>query len=109
MHELAITESIVAAVAEKLGEARVTRVVLEVGRLAGVVPDSIRFCFDICTASTTLEGARLEIIEVPGRAVCRQCGVGLNVDSMVESCLCGSFDLKLICGEELKIKEVEVA
>jgi len=38
-------------------------VTLEIGKLAAVLPESVRFCFDICSRGTLLEGARLEIIE----------------------------------------------
>lgn len=67
MHELAITECIISAVAERLGEQKVIRVVVEVGELSGVMPDPIRFCFDLCTKGTTLEDAELEIVRAPGR------------------------------------------
>ena len=73
MHEMAITESVVAAVSERIGPERVRRVVLEVGRLSGVVPDALRFCFEICAKDTTLDGALLEIREIAGRAHCPAC------------------------------------
>ena len=56
MHELSITQSIVATVAERLGDAPVRRC-LSIGRLSGVVPDAIRFCFDLVAAGTSLDGA----------------------------------------------------
>ena len=48
-------------------DAPVRRVRLEIGRLSGVVPDAVRFCFDLVAAGTTLEGAVLEIDEPGGR------------------------------------------
>jgi hydrogenase nickel incorporation protein HypA/HybF len=66
MHELAITEGIVAAVTEKLPDKKITQVRLEIGALSGVVADSLRFSFDLVTEGTNLEGASLEIIESPG-------------------------------------------
>jgi hydrogenase nickel incorporation protein HypA/HybF len=74
MHELGIAQEIVAIVADRAGPARMSRVVLEIGRHAIVLPDSIRFCIDLCGEGTVVEGARLEIHEIPGRAECRQCG-----------------------------------
>ena len=67
MHELSITRNVVAIVSERAEGQRVTRVRLEIGRLSAVVPDSIRFCFDICAQGTPLEGAELEIIESAGQ------------------------------------------
>jgi hydrogenase nickel incorporation protein HypA/HybF len=66
MHELSITQSIVAICAEQAGAARVTRVTLEIGDLAAIVPDALRFCFELCAQDTVLQGAQLEIVDVPG-------------------------------------------
>ena len=73
MHELSIASGIVEICAERAGDARVTRVRLEIGQLSAVMPDAVRFCFDVCARNTVLEGAALEIVETPGRAVCRDC------------------------------------
>jgi hydrogenase nickel incorporation protein HypA/HybF len=67
VHELSITRNVVAIVSERAVGQRVTRVRLEIGRLSAVVPDSIRFCFDICAQGTPLEGAELEIMESAGQ------------------------------------------
>ena len=66
MHELAIAESVVDAVTQRLPGAKITSVHLEIGALSGVVAESIRFCFDLATEGTGLEGATLEITEPPG-------------------------------------------
>lgn len=108
MHELAITESLVAAVTEKVGAARVVRLRLEIGKLSGVVVDSVRFCFDVCAAGTPLEGATLEVVEPPGRALCRDCAEESGVDDGILLCDCGSANLELLGGTELRIDEVEV-
>ena len=68
MHEPEIIESVGDAVAEHVGDAKVVRVQLEIGKLWGVVPDALRFCFDLATAETPLAGAAPDIIEIPGRA-----------------------------------------
>lgn len=109
MHELAITESVVAQISERVGDAKVTRIVLEIGTLSGVVCDSVRFCFDICAQDTPVAGAQLEIIRTPGRARCRQCGAAFEIEDLLTLCQCGSMDLELIGGQELKIREVEIA
>jgi hydrogenase nickel incorporation protein HypA/HybF len=108
MHELSIVQSVVDAIGERLGEARVGRVTLEIGRLSGVVPDSVRFCFDLVAEGTTLDGARLEIVEPAGRARCRTCGADVELPDFVALCSCGSADLDVIAGDELRIREVEL-
>ena len=109
MHELGITRSVVAICAERAAGAQVTRVTLEIGKLSAVLPESVRFCFDICAKGTALEGSVLEIIEVPGLAVCRDCAAEVRLSQLFGRCSCGGANLRLVSGEELKIKEMEVA
>ena len=66
MHELALATEVVNICAERADGARVIRVRLEVGRLAAVLPDALRFCFDACSHGTSVEGATLDIIETQG-------------------------------------------
>ncbi len=109
MHELAIAESVVDAVTQRLPGATVTRVHLEIGALSGVVPDSIRFCFDLATEGTGLAGAQLKITEQPARCRCRGCGSEFQPDTPIVLCPCGSADVAVLGGEELKIVSVQVA
>jgi len=109
MHELGITQEIVAIVAERSNGTRVRRVVLEIGKLTAVLPDAIRFCFDLCSEGTAAEGAQLEIIELPGRARCRACAAEVVLEQPFGRCACGCSDLEWLAGEELRIKEMEVA
>ena len=108
MHELAIVQSVVDTIGERLGEARVSRVTLEIGRLSGVVSDSVRFCFDLVAQGTTLDGATLDIVEEPGRATCRTCGSDVELTDLIALCPCGSADLNISSGGQLRIREVEV-
>lgn len=108
MHELAITEDVIAAVTERLAGAQIAVVTLEIGALSGVVSDSVRFCFDLCTDGTTLEGSRLEILDVPGRARCRTCESDVELTDFIALCACGSANLEILSGEDLRIKQVEV-
>lgn len=108
MHEMAITQSVVAAVCDRMGDRPVRRVCLEVGKLSGVVADSIQFCFDLVTAGTTLEGAVLEIVQPGGQARCRDCGAEFAMNDLLMLCECGSANRELLAGEELRIREVEV-
>jgi hydrogenase nickel incorporation protein HypA/HybF len=108
MHELAITESVVEAVLARTGDRQVTAVRVTVGRLAGVVADSLQFCFELATAGTTLEGATLEIEEPPGRGHCRACAADFALDSPIPLCACGSADIEIISGRELMVDSVQV-
>jgi hydrogenase nickel incorporation protein HypA/HybF len=108
MHELALMESVVESVVEQIGAQRVAIVRLEIGELAGIAVDAMRFSFDVCVRGTTLEGAELDILRVPGRARCRTCAAERALPSFTSPCACGSFDHELLAGDELRLKEVEV-
>ena len=109
MHELAITESVVAAVTERLPEAKVTLVRLEIGALTGVVADSVRFCFDLVTEGTNLAGASLEIVEPAASCRCRSCLTVFVPDWPILMCSCGSADVSVESGADLRILSVKVA
>lgn len=108
MHELALMESVVDAIEQRIERGRVVTVRLAVGRLAAVVPDALRFCFDVCTKGTIAEGAALEIRDVPGRATCLDCGAEAEIEDLLARCACGSARLSITSGEELRIQDVEV-
>jgi hydrogenase nickel incorporation protein HypA/HybF len=107
MHELGITQEVIAMVAAH-SQGKVTRVVLEIGKLSAILPDAVRFCFDLCCEGTVLAGAELDIIEIPGRACCRDCGREVILDGPLGHCECGSCDLDWLSGGELRVKEYEV-
>lgn len=108
MHELGITEEIVAIAARGSAGRPVARVVVEVGELAAVLPEAIRFCFDLCAEGTPVEGALLEIRRPPGLATCRVCGAEVVLHAPLGRCSCGSMDLEWIRGEELRVTAIEV-
>ena len=108
MHELGITQSIVETVLDSVGQRRITGLCLEIGALSGVVSDSVRFCFDIVAQGTALEGARLNIVEPPGRGCCRECGADFELDDLIVLCPCGSADVAVTAGRQLRVTSVEV-
>jgi len=114
MHELGIMESAINTVLEQaslLEAKKVIRIVLRIGSLAGVEPDSLRFAFDVVTRSTIAEGALLEICDVPARAYCRSCKEEFGVDSgFIFTCpTCGELSGQLHQGKELELKQIEMA
>lgn len=108
MHELGVTRNIVAIVSEQAANKKVNRVLLEIGKLSAIMPDAIRFCFDVCSKNTPLENATLQINEVPGLARCQVCGNEFEIEQLFGRCSCGSNHIQCIAGEEMKIKEMEV-
>jgi hydrogenase nickel incorporation protein HypA/HybF len=108
MHELAITQSVVDMIRERIA-APVTGVRLAIGPLSGIVPDAVRFCFDLVCAGTPLDGAWLDIVEPTAQAHCRACGTEFEPDGLIPLCPCGSPDAEILAGQDLRIVAVEVA
>jgi hydrogenase nickel incorporation protein HypA/HybF len=108
VHELSIATAIVEACVERAPGERILRIRVEVGQLAAVLPDSLRFCFELCARGTEAEGAVLEIVETPGEAVCEACGETIAITSPFGRCACGGR-LRITAGEALKMKDMEIA
>jgi hydrogenase nickel incorporation protein HypA/HybF len=108
MHELSLASALVDTCVAHAGDDRVLSVRVEIGELAAVLPDSLRFCFEICARGTVVEGAALEILVIPGRAVCNKCGDATSLVSPFGRCVCGGR-LRIVSGEELRVKDMEVA
>jgi hydrogenase nickel incorporation protein HypA/HybF len=114
MHEMSIALAVVDQV-EQAARSRhahgVRHVHVDVGELAGVVPDSLGFCFELACAGTALEGCELIIRSVPGRASCAPCGrtwdTGLPPDMVCAQCRGAAGEL--LSGRELTITEVHWA
>lgn len=108
VHELAIAESVLETITTRIGERSVREIRLEVGRLSGVSADALRFCFEFAAADTIADGATLVIEEPPGRAHCVTCGEEFVVEDPILLCGCGSSDVRILAGEDLRILSVEV-
>jgi len=112
MHEMALASSVVDAIegeATRQAFSRVERIVLEVGALSCVDTHALEFGFDSCARGTRAEGAKLEFLTPPGEASCFGCGETVEIRRKGEACpLCGSHQLVVTGGEELKIKTLEV-
>jgi len=108
MHELSITQSVVDAVSEHTDAAPVASVRLRIGKLSGVVPDALRFCFELVTEGTGLEGATLIIDEPAGAGHCRSCSSDLALTDIILLCPCGSADVEVTSGRELTVQSIEV-
>ena len=88
---------------------RVKTVRLEIGELAQVELEALRFGFEVVARGTLAEGARLEIDDVQGEAWCLRCRRSVRLRERFECCAeCGGFELQITRGEEFRVKELEV-
>jgi hydrogenase nickel incorporation protein HypA/HybF len=112
MHEMALTESIVEIVAEEVRKRRLARVRvvrLEIGVMASLEPEALRFCFDAAARGTVVEGATLDIVRREGEGRCLDCGETAPLDGRFGPCpACGGGRVEMTSGDELRIRELEV-
>ncbi|MFJ1969971.1 hydrogenase maturation nickel metallochaperone HypA [Streptomyces sp. NPDC087903] len=112
MHEMSVALAVIDQVEQAAAQAgdvtAVRSVRLQVGELAGVVADSLSFCFELACAGTVLEGAELVTEAVPGRARCTDCAHewAVGMPPRLGCPECGGTSTDLLAGRELQIVSV---
>lgn len=113
MHELSIAHCIVGTVsasAEESGSGRIREVRLRIGALAGVMKESLLFCYDIATQDTLLAGSILIVNELPVIIFCPVCRLERELPGVQRFrcpvCDTPSGDIRQ--GRELEIESVVV-
>ncbi len=111
MHELSLCESLLEIIEEQAvvhRYRRVRTVWLEVGQFAGVECEALRFSFDVVMQGSLADGARLEIVDLPGRGWCFRCGEEVTLETSFDTCPQCDGPVHITGGEEFRIKELEV-
>lgn len=112
MHEMSLAEGILQLIedaARQENVRRVSAVFVEVGQLASVEVESLRFCFDVVVRGSVADGARLEIIDVPGRGWCLDCSESVPMSEKLGGCpRCGGYRVQVTGGTEMRVRELEV-
>jgi hydrogenase nickel incorporation protein HypA/HybF len=112
MHELSIMQSALELAleqAEQAGAQRICSIRLRVGALSGVVPEALGFAFEVLTAGTTAQGAKLMIEEVPARFWCTTCFEEFEPKELFSDCpRCGNPSGDLRGGRELEVASIEI-
>ena len=112
MHEMSICEGLLQivedqAVAKNFSE--VLKIRLEIGPLAGVELEALKFSYDVVRRGTIAEKSELEIIMLPVNAWCMPCAKVVDVKQRFDACPdCGSYQVEVTGGDELRIKNMEV-
>jgi hydrogenase nickel incorporation protein HypA/HybF len=112
MHEMSIAQSLLDVVNEEMRKNNATvlkSVLVHIGQLSAIVPESLSFCFEIMTSGTELEGAKLNMEVIPLTGNCRGCGQTFEIKDYAFECpFCDGTDIKTLSGQELSIVEMEV-
>jgi hydrogenase nickel incorporation protein HypA/HybF len=112
MHELSVATSIIETVRRSVpaqAQPSVHCVNIRLGTQAGIVTDSLLFCFDILKTGLGIKNASLHIEHIPFSIFCSTCDKTLRNDSGLLVCpLCGGTDTNIASGTELQIVDVEL-
>ncbi len=114
MHEMGVAQQMVDialdAIPDEIENPRVAVLNLRIGRLAAVVEHSLRFCMEVITKGTPLEGVTLVIETIDVRARCRDCSHEWVVEGPAFRCpACRQGAVELLSGRELEISSLELA
>ena len=112
MHEMSIAINIVdiaVDTAHKDNAKKINEIIVEIGNLAGIIPESLIFCYDSACKNTMAEGSQLNLKIIQATAICESCGFKFNADSHVPLCpKCENLVLQVSGGRDLKIKSINV-
>ena len=112
MHEIGIANAILEAVQSEMvrhSGALPRKIVLRIGELAALDPDSLRFCFEVLTRDTDLASLELEIELCRRRHRCPVCSAEFTVADHDCRCpQCGQEKTEFISGDQLELAYIEV-
>ena len=112
MHEISLLEQVREILVEHSQSqhfSKVSKITLEIGKLSCVEEGALSFGFDVVMNGSLAEGAELLISHIDGLGYCHLCNTQVPMQSLHDPCvLCGHFDIKVIQGEEMCIKDLVV-
>lgn len=109
MHELSVATAVLNTALKHAEDRRVSVVSLRVGAMRQVVPDSLRFYFEIVARDTACEDAELALVEIATELRCAACERRWSPQIPAFRCPdCGSADVLTLAGEELEVDYIEV-
>lgn len=112
MHEMSLAGGILKVIDDAAARepfARVQKLTLAAGALAGVEVRALRFALETMAPGTRLEGAEIVIDEPPGQAWCMTCGDTVSIAARGDACpRCGGYQLQATGGTELKVVDLIV-
>jgi len=111
MHEMSIMQSVLDAAFEALkksSESRITEISLTIGEQTDIQEIPLNFAFEALKQNTPARNARLKVTMLTTRSHCSDCDVEFDHDRFSMLCSnCGSVDITLITGRELRIDGME--
>lgn len=108
MHEIGLVEGIVETVRQQAGDRPVNRVRVQIGSLHRASSGPMEQAFERVGAGTVVEGATLELIQMPVVSTCRACGAAQSDIDMALVCQsCSGISMAYSGGDELLLESIE--
>ena len=108
MHEVGLVEGIVDTVRRRAGDRPVARVKVQIGTLHRASQGPMELAFEMVAAGTIMDGATLELIQMPVTSTCRECGRAGSGDEIALVCAsCGAASMEYTGGDELILESIE--
>ena len=112
MHEMSIAQSILDIVSDTLkdqSDCQLKEVIVQIGELTAVVPESLQFCYNVLTENTPYKDSVLKIKIIPLQGQCETCQSVFKIKNFQFTCpSCNSTAVKVLQGQELQISHLEV-
>ncbi|MDY0123224.1 hydrogenase/urease nickel incorporation protein HypA [Sulfurimonas sp.] len=112
MHEYSIVQSLIDSCEEharKNNAKKVTKVVVKIGILSGVEPHLLHKAYEMFRLGTICHEAELVLNLQKVKVHCNVCGVVEELDKNEFICpKCGSYDIKVLDGEEMYLMSLEL-
>lgn len=112
MHEMSMAMSIVDIAVREAGKAgamSIDEIEIEVGLLAGVMPEALAFCLEAAARGTLAASASFRLIQIAGRGHCQTCQREVEVSEFPAQCpACDGFAVRLSAGTELRIRSISI-
>ncbi len=119
MHELSMADGILKAVisnAEQNGATEVTEVTIEIGKLALLNPEQVKFMLGVLSEDTIAKDANFAMVEIPIEIKCKECGyIGLadgddldHYAPMVECPKCENKVIEITNGKDCIVKNIVI-
>ncbi len=110
MHEMTIVANILEIAHRQAAAAdavRINRVVLDVGKLAGVEVEALRFCFEAARSGLSA-AAELDIRELSGHGRCPGCGLTASMNEPIALCEACGCVMEISGGRELSVVSLNI-
>lgn len=110
MHEYSIVQALldrVAAEARAHSAIAVHRIRVQIGEASGVEPDLLETAFELARTRTLCEAADLEIVTVPARWECGNCGAEIAPGQILRCLLCEQ-PARMVQGDEIVLQRIEM-